>query len=198
MSITNSASPSCQQTRTLRLAFLMLGIFSCGCLVGGVVTKELLWHQWRLAMKNPKNLATRISPQLVSSVGLRAEQRDRVEYLISRRYENMESLRAEVYPLQVAEFDKLDKEIEAELDETQRSRWASLVKKLRSDYLPTAPNVPPTTEFLFRNFDRNHDGILETTELPPPMWMRIRNADEDADGTVSRSEFDRARKLMTQ
>jgi len=110
----------------------------------------------------------------------------------------MESLRAEVYPLQVAEFDKLDKEIEAELDETQRSRWASLVKKLRSDYLPTAPIVPPTTDFLFRNFDRNNDGILEATELPPPMWMRVRNADEDADGTVSRSEFDRARKLMTQ
>jgi hypothetical protein len=193
-----SASPVANRIRTFRLALMMLAIFICGCFVGGVVTRQLLWNQWQIALKNPESLAARISPQLVSSVGLRVEQRQRVEYLINKRYENMESLRAEIYPLQLAELDELDKEIEAELDGTQRSRWSNLVKKLRNDYLPTAPIAPPTTDFLFRNFDSNNDGILEAKELPPPMWMRVRNADADADGTVSRSEFDRARKLMTE
>lgn len=198
MSQKKSDFPEANRTRTIRVALMMLAIFGCGCLVGSVVTRELLWNQWRSAMNDPENLVDRISPQLVNSVGLRAEQRDRVESLISKRYENMESLRAEIYPLQLAELKQLDKEIEAELDETQRGRWSTLVKKLMDNYLPAAPTVPPTSDFLFRIFDNNRDEILEQSELPPPMWMRVRNADADGNGTVSRPEFESARRLVTQ
>lgn len=187
-----------QHASTSRFVLFMMGIFISGCLVGGAITRAVSRYQWRMAMKNPENLGSRISPQLVSSVGLRAEQRDRVEYLINKRYEKMEALRAETYPLQLAEFEQLCDEIEAELDNAQRTRWANLVKTLKNDYLPPAPLVPPPTDFLFRNFDANNDGILEAAELPSRMWMRVRNADSDDDDAVSRSEFESARSSVTQ
>lgn len=185
-----------QKSAAIRFVLLMIGIFACGCIVGGAATRAVSRYQWRMAMKNPESLAARISPQLVSSVGLRSEQLGRVEYLINKRYERIEALRAETYPFQLAEFDKLCSEIEDELDGTQRTRWLRLVEKLKSDYLPVPHDAAPTADFLFTNFDANNDGILESTELPPPMWMRVQTADTDGNGTVSRSEFESVRNRI--
>ena len=149
-------------------------------------------------MKHSENLASRISPQIVNTVGLRTEQLDRVEALISKRYDRMEALRAETYPLQLAEFDQLCSEIDEELDSTQRVKWAALVSKLKNEYLPLPPVAPPTADFLFKNFDANSDDILDSSELPPPMWMRVRNADSDSDGRVTRSEFEAVRSRVAQ
>lgn len=147
----------------------MIGIFACGCIVGSATTRAVSRYQWRMAMKNPESLASRISPQIVSTVGLRTDQLDRVEALINKRYDRMEALRAETYPLQIAEFDQLCSEIDKELDGTQRAKWATLVSKLRNEYLPLPPVAPPTADFIFKNFDANNDDTLESSELPPPM-----------------------------
>lgn len=185
-----------QRSNTRRLVLIMLGIFASGCIVGGVTTRAVSRYQWRMAMKNPDSLASRISPQIVSTVGLRNEQLNRVEYLINKRYERMEALRAETYPLQLAEFEKLCSEIDEELDDTQRAKWLKLVDKLKNEYLPLPPVAPPAAEFVFKNFDANDDTILDSSELPPPMWMRVRNADSNGDGKVTRAEFEAARSLV--
>ncbi|MCA9195060.1 MAG: hypothetical protein KDB03_24985 [Planctomycetales bacterium] len=148
-------------------------------------------------MKNPASLASRISPQLVSTIGLHDEQLDRVESLINMRYDRMEALRAETYPLQLAEFDQLCSEIDNELDSTQRAKWATLVSRLKNEYLPLPPVAPPTADFIFKNFDANYDDALESAELPPPMWMRVRNADSDGDSKVTRSEFESVRSYIS-
>lgn len=186
-----------QRTNSKLLVLVMVGIFACGCIVGGFATRAVSRYQWRMAMKSPESLASRISPQIVSTVGLRAEQLDRVEALISKRYDRMEALRAETYPLQLAEFDQLCSEIDQELDDTQRAKWVALVRKLKSEYLPLPPVAPPTADFIFKNFDANNDDILESSELPPPMWMRVRNADSDSDGKVTRSEFENVRSRIS-
>lgn len=181
-----------------RLLAVMAGIFLCGCVVGGAVTRVVVRHQWQLALRNSDNLASRIAPQLVQTIGLRENQRDRIQELIELRYKKLESLRAETYPLQLAEFDQLCSEIDAELDERQKAKWANLVARLKQDFLPPAPTTPPTTEFLFSNFDTNHDGLLEQAELPGRMWFRVRNADSNSDGVVSKLEFESARSVRTQ
>lgn len=186
-----------QRANSKRLVLVMIGVFACGCIVGGFATRAVSRYQWRMAMKSPENLASRISPQIVSTVGLRTEQLDRVEALISKRYDRMEALRAETYPLQLAEFDQLCSEIDQELDDTQRAKWVALVRKLKNEYLPLPPVAPPTADFIFNNFDANNDDILESSELPPPMWMRVRNADSDSDGKVTRSEFENARSRIS-
>lgn len=194
----NSILSTSQRVNSKRLVLVMIGIFACGCIVGGFATRAVSRYQWRMAMKSPESLASRISPQIVSTVGLRTEQLDRVEALISKRYDRMEALRAETYPLQLAEFDQLCNEIDKELDDTQRAKWASLVRKLKNEYLPLPPVVPPTADFIFKNFDANNDDILESSELPPPMWMRVRIADSDSDGRVTRSEFENVRSRISQ
>ncbi|MFO0940669.1 MAG: hypothetical protein U0930_07870 [Pirellulales bacterium] len=172
--------------------------FLCGCIVGGAITRVIVRYQLQTALKTSDNLASRIAPQLVHSIGLRDEQRDRIQELLQLRYERLESLRAETYPLQLAEFDTLCSEIEAELDERQKSKWENLVAKLKQDCMPPAPISPPATDFLFSNFDSNRDGQLEQSELPGRMWFHVRNADADGDGLVSKSEFEAARSLRTQ
>lgn len=186
-----------QRANSKRLVLVMIGVFACGCIVGGFATRAVTRYQWRMAMKSPESLASRISPQIVSTVGLRTEQLDRVEALISKRYDRMEALRAETYPLQLAEFDQLCREIDQELDDTQRAKWVALVRKLKNEYLPLPPVAPPTADFIFKNFDANNDDILESSELPPPMWMRVRNADSDSDGKVTRSEFENVRSRIS-
>lgn len=193
----NLALSTSQRTNSKRLVLVMIGIFACGCIVGGLATRAVSRYQWRMAMKSPESLASRISPQIVSTVGLRTEQLDRVEALISKRYDRMEALRAETYPLQLAEFDQLCREIDQELDDTQRAKWVALVRKLKNEYLPLPPVAPPTADFIFKNFDANNDDILESSELPPPMWMRVRNADSDSDGKVTRSEFENVRSRIS-
>lgn len=178
-----------------RLIAVMAGIFLCGCVVGGAITRVVVRYQWQTALKNTDNLASRIAPQLVQTIGLRDDQRGRIQQLIELRYKKLESLRAETYPLQLAEFDELCSEIDAELDERQKEKWTNLVTRLKQDCLPPAPVVPPTTEFLFNNFDSNRDGQLEQSELPGRMWFRVRNADSNNDGFVSKSEFESARNL---
>ena len=182
-----------KRSNSRRLVLIMLGIFASGCIVGGVTTRAVSRYQWRMAIKNPDSLASRISPQIVSTVDLRNDQLNRVEYLINKRYARMEALRAETYPLQLAEFDQLCSEIDEELDDSQRAKWVKLVDKLKNEYLPVPPVTPPTADFIFKNFDANDDKILDSSELPPPMWMRVRNADSDGDGKVTRAEFEAAR-----
>jgi len=43
----------------------------------------------------------------------------------------------------------------------------------------------------------DNDNILESSELPLPMWMRVRNADSDSDGKVTRSEFENVRSRIS-
>ena len=192
----NSNYVTSQRTNSMRLVLVMIGIFVCGCVVGGTVTRAVSRHQWRMAMRNPESLASRISPQIVDTVGLRDEQLVRIEYLINKRYDRMEAVRAEIYPLQLAEFDQLCTEIDKELDGSQRTKWAAMISKLKDEYLPLPPVAPPTADFIFMNFDANDDEVLESSELPPPMWMRVRNADLDGDSQVTRAEFEAVRSRL--
>lgn len=196
MNHSNSNLIRFQQAIATRLILVMVGVFVCGCIVGGATSRAWTRYQWRMALKNPESLGSRISPRLVRSIGLHGDQLDRVEHLINLRYDRMEALRAETYPLQLAEFDQLCHEIDGELDETQRPKWAKLVNQLKDEYLPVPPAMPPTSDFLFSNFDRNKDDILDSLELPPPMWLKVQKADANGDSKVTRKEFEATRNRV--
>ncbi len=48
---------------------------------------------------------------------------------------------------------------------------------------------------MFDRFDKDEDGKLAESEVPEEMWAKVRKADDDADGLVSKAEFD---KVMSQ
>ena len=45
---------------------------------------------------------------------------------------------------------------------------------------------------IFGKMDKNGDDKLSKDELPDEMWAKLRNADEDADGTVSKKELQKS------
>ena len=46
----------------------------------------------------------------------------------------------------------------------------------------------------FARYDRDGDGLLLPTELPPAVWQALRAADSDADGALSKDELYEARE----
>ena len=52
----------------------------------------------------------------------------------------------------------------------------------------------PSFDTLLGAFDANDDGELAEDEVPAPVWRRLSNADADDNGSVTRYEFQAARK----
>ena len=51
---------------------------------------------------------------------------------------------------------------------------------------------PPDVDTLFGLFDADGDDVLDRGEVPPPVWRRLRKADDDGDGAVTRAEYEAA------
>ena len=49
---------------------------------------------------------------------------------------------------------------------------------------------PPDMDMLLGRFDKDKDGMLDESELPPFLWQRLRDRDSNQDGKVSRREFE--------
>jgi hypothetical protein len=179
--------------RRWKLLLLLLGIFLCGGVVGGAVSRLIVRNQMLSTMRNPGEVPNRIVPMVIHSLDLTGERARQVEALIRNHYRQMEVLRAQTYPQQIAEFESMCTAINKHLDESQQHTWAELTAVMRERYLPVAPVRIPPSDFLFSTFDANHDESLDESEVPPRMWRHLRNADTDSDGVVSRPEFESAR-----
>ena len=182
----------------LKLLLVMTGIFLCGGIVGGAVSRLIVRQQMLSIMRNPGEVPNRIVPMIVHSLDLTSEQRQQIEPLIRKHYARMEALRAQTYPQQIAEFDAMCAAISRELDDSRQKEWTALTEDMRQRYLPVAPVGPPPADFLFATFDANLDELLDESEVPPRMWHHLRNADADDDGVVSKSEFQTARNQSQQ
>ena len=180
------------------LILAMLGIFVCGGIVGGAISRIIVRNQMLSALRNPGEASNRILPTIIHSLDLTAEQQKQVEAIVVRHFTSMESLRAHTYPLQLAEFEAMCADVDVTLSEPQRSKWSVLTQSMRQRYLPSAPVGPPPSDFLFATFDSNHDQFLEESEVPPRMWRRVGMADIDKDGLVSRPEYAAARMKSQQ
>lgn len=183
--------------RRWRIFLAMFGIFLCGGIVGGAISRVIVRNQMLSALRNP-DVSARILPTISQSLDLTAEQEKRVEAIVVKHFAAMESLRAQTYPLQIAEFEAMFTDVDATLSESQRSKWSGLTKSMKQRYLPSAPVGPPARDFLFATFDSNHDQFLEESEVPPRMWRHVGLADIDKDGLVSRPEFETARMKSKQ
>lgn len=55
---------------------------------------------------------------------------------------------------------------------------------------PNMPQGRPPFEKFLAIFDQNSDDQLEQSELPPPVWDRMSQADGNGDGIVTKQEYD--------
>lgn len=163
-------------------------VFACGIIVGGAGGSILTRQRMLAIMRNPEQVPDRIVPLIRSELALDDQQAAQVEEIVRRRYANIESLRAEVYPSQREEFTAMYNDVAFLLNEHQQVTWTALCNTVEQRYLPREPAGPPIDLIFFR-FDANDDDILSEDEIPPRMWLRLGMADEDGDGRVTRDEF---------
>jgi len=166
-------------------------VFVCGAIVGGVGASFLTRSHLLTILQHPEKLPDRVLPHIRSKLSLVDEQAAVVEQIVRKRYKNMELLRAEIYPRQREELSAMQNEVAQHLNETQRSDWSAICQMVEKRYLPTKPMGPPIDLIFFR-FDSNDDGVLTQDEIPPRMWLRVRLADQNGDGKVTREEFQTA------
>ncbi len=171
-----------------RLVLLLL-IFVCGGVVGAVSGSAWMRNHMIAMMRNPEQVPDRIMPQIRSKLALSEDQTKKVDEIVRRRHALMESLRAETYPRQMAEFEAMQAEVAEILTLEQRSNWSALCDSVEQRYLPVRPVGPPPADVLFYRFDANNDGALSEDEVPPGMWQRLSLADNDSDGQVTRLEY---------
>lgn len=179
-------------TRRWPQILMMVGIFVSGGIVGGAISRMVVREQMLSALRDPSDVPDRIIPSISRTLGLSSSQQADVDVIVRRHHAAMETLRAETYPRQMAEFQAMCSEVDVLLTADQRSKWTALTKFIRSRYLPNAPAGPPPATFLFETFDADHDHALSPSEVPPPMWDRLQAADADGNGEVTRDEFDAA------
>ena len=174
--------------RLLMLLFIFVSGGAFGAAGGGLWMRERM-----LAMlQHPDKLPDRIMPRIRVDLALSDEQVRDVDAIVRRHFAVMEAIRAESYPKQLAEFKAMRDEIAGLLSQNQRERWSSLCDSVEQRYLPVRPAGPPPADFIFDRFDVDKDGALSESEVPPGMWWRLRMADLDSDGRVTRDEYARA------
>lgn len=177
------------RTRRWIRILMILCVFLGGGIVGAASGGLMVRNRMISMIRHPELVTDRIMPRVRSEIGLTPDQAAVVEEIVRHRHAAMESLRAETYPRQVAEFQAMRAEVAATLDPGQRERWFDLCSSVETRYLPSAPMGPPPADLLFRNFDANHDGILIEDEVPKGMWWRLKNADADGNGGVTADEY---------
>lgn len=181
-------APPLAPRRWLRLPMLLL-IFLSGGVVGAVSGGFWMRDHMISMMRHPEQVPDRIMPRIRSELALNDDQARKVEVIVRRRHAAMESLRAETYPKQLAEFKAMHTEVAEILTPEQLSKWSALCDSVEQRYLPVRPAGPPPADLLFRRFDANNDGALTEDEVPPGMWRRLRTADKDGDGKVTLREY---------
>lgn len=190
--IGTAAVPELPQLRSRsswpRRALLLL-VFVSGGIVGAAGGSYWTRERVIAMMQHPEQIPDRILPRIQAELCLSDDQSRKVEEIVRRRHAAMEAQRAESYPRQLAEFHGMRAEIAEILEPTQHDKWSALCDAVERRYLPIRPAGPPPADALFGRFDVDQDGALAADEVPAGMWRRLRLADEDGDGQVTRAEF---------
>lgn len=183
--------PPSGMNRWFRYMMLFL-IFFCGCVVGTLIGSFSTRERMITMMQHPEQVPNRIFPRIRSTLELDDNQAQLVEAVVRKRYAVMEALRAESYPQQLTEFKAMQSEISELLSPEQQSQWALMCETIENRFLPARPIGPPPAELLFERFDFNTDGAIKEAETPARMWQRLRSADLNGDGQVTRDEYMKA------
>ena len=134
-----STVPRRPRWRMLLLATL---IFVSGLIVGGGLTLIRVRHGAMWAIHHPEEAPPRIAAHLRWKLGLSDAQTQQVEQIVRKRQQALQAIRREVQPRVMIELDRVEAEIAATLDDSQRTKWHALFTKLRERWIPPPPEQP--------------------------------------------------------
>lgn len=118
---------------------LGLTIFVSGVVLGGVgaltLQRQFMIHQFHHPEKTPARLTGRIQKHLE----LTGEQAGEVEEIIRHAQTVLQQVQREFQPRIAAEFDRVQQEVAAVLDEEQARKWNDWYMKTRETWTPRLP-----------------------------------------------------------
>ncbi|MEL6107409.1 MAG: hypothetical protein AAFU85_15320 [Planctomycetota bacterium] len=119
---------------------VLLIVFGSGMAVGAVGAARYMISKMQLYRAQPEVLPAEITDSLTGRLRLSRQQSADVLAIIVHRHAKIDQIRQESAPAIHREFDQMEKEVTALLDETQASRWHSTAQWVRRSFLPRNEN----------------------------------------------------------
>lgn len=123
-------------------AVVLLVVFGSGIGVGSVVASRYMLSRMQHYRAHPEVLPVEITDTLTSRLKLTSEQSEEILSVITHRHGRIEEVRQASSPEIHSEFDLLEKEVAAVLNEKQKQRWLSTAEWVRKSFLPMNPDAP--------------------------------------------------------
>ena len=120
---------------------VLLLVFAGGMGVGAVGASRYVLTRMQHYRTHPEVLPTEITDTLTSRLRLTEGQSQKVLAVISKRHGRIEEIRQTSSPEIHSEFDLLEKEVAAVLNETQKQRWLATADWVRKSFLPLNPEA---------------------------------------------------------
>lgn len=120
---------------------VLLVVFASGIGVGAVAASRYMLTRMQHYRAHPEVLPGEITDTLTSRLGLTDEQSAEVLAVITKRHARIEEIRQTSSPEIHSEFDLLEKEVAAALDNNQKQRWLETADWVRKSFLPLNPDA---------------------------------------------------------
>lgn len=120
---------------------VLLVVFASGIGVGALSATRYVIDRMQHYRTHPDVLPEEITQSLASRLRLTAEQQREILEIISRRHARIEEARQASAPEIHAEFDLMEQEVAAVLEERQKEKWLSTAEWVRSSFLPLNPQT---------------------------------------------------------
>ncbi|MEM9366840.1 MAG: hypothetical protein AAGD07_12675 [Planctomycetota bacterium] len=122
-------------------AVVLLVVFGAGIGVGVVATSRYIFARMQHYRAHPEVLPAEIAATLTSRLALTDGQSAAVFAVISKRHARIESARQASSPEIHSEFNLLEEEVNALLNNQQKQRWLETADWVRRSFLPLNPDT---------------------------------------------------------
>ena len=146
--MSTATAPSRRNTRPWRRALpvwvqaiVLLIVFGGGAGVGAVSASRFILTRMQHYRASPEELPAEITRSLSGRLGLSDEQAGKVLTVITHRHGRIEEVRQASAPEIHAEFNLMENEVAAVLDEGQQQLWLDQADLVRKTFLPRNPNA---------------------------------------------------------
>ena len=119
---------------------ILLTVFSSGIGVGAVAASRYVLSRMQHYRAHPEVLPVEITDTLTGRLDLTDDQSKKILAVITKRHARIEKVRQASAPEIHSEFDLLETEVAAELDDEQKQRWLETADWVRRSFLPLNPD----------------------------------------------------------
>ena len=137
-----SALPSKRWRKSLPVwmqVVVLLVVFASGIGVGALSATRYVIGRVQHYRTHPEVLPEEITQSLTRRLRLTAEQQSEVLKIISHRHARIEEVRQASAPEIHSEFDRMEQEVAAVLEERQKEQWLATAEWVRNSFLPINP-----------------------------------------------------------